>query len=207
MRLAIIAASLAFAPAAYAQNNINNTQWNGAVITSDTIVHGHELHGNAVFGALAGGNSVGVAVNGNINFNNAQRFWGDARANTSVNVGTIGGNLGVSTRAFSNNAEVDAATACCINVNSFQAAQIDPTATSRVVVGRVNGDVGVNSTAFSNGLTVNGSGYANFNINANQMNSARTHAGASVAFGSIGGGIDVRSTAIGNNVMLSNVTR
>jgi hypothetical protein len=207
MRLAIIAASLAIAPAAYAQNNVHNNQWNGAMISANSSIHGDFVANDTVVGTLAGGNSIGVTVNGNINFNNTQRFWGDAVATSHINVGTFGGDLAVSTRAFSNNAEVDAATACCINVNNFQAAQIDPTATAKVNFGNVAGDVGVNTTAVSNGLMVNGSGYANFNVNTTQMNAALTRANTSMSFGSVGGGLDVRTNAIGNNVMLSNVTR
>lgn len=207
MRIAIIAASLALAPAAYAQNTLNNNQWNNSLIISDANVVGHEVHGNASVGSLAGGNAFNTAVNGNISLSNVQRFWGDARANTYVNVGGVGGTLNATSRAFSNSAEVDAASACCINVYNFQAAQIDPTANTTVKFGGVAGDANIGATAFSNGLTINGSGYARMNVNSTQMNAALTAASANVTFGGVRGNLTVGSTAIANSVSINNLTR
>lgn len=207
MRIAIVAVALALAPAAYAQNNLHNNQWNGALITSDTNGVGHEVHGNATFGSLAGGNAFSSTLNGNINLSNAQRFWGDSRANTNVHLGGVGGTLNATSRAFSNSADIDAATACCININNFQAAQIDPTANTIVKFGGVGGDANIGATAFSNGLNVNGSGYAHMNIHTAQMNAALTAANANVAFGGVRGNLTVGSTAIANNVSFNNLIR
>jgi hypothetical protein len=166
-----------------------------------------DLRGPLSAVSVAGGNSVANDVAGNISFHNTQRFFGNATAVTDVNVGGLGGEGLVLATAFSNNAELNAASACCVRVNSLQIANIDPTAIANVTINAAAAPVSVSASAFSNGLNVNGSGWANMGVNNVQLNGAATHAVASVGINTINGSLTTRASAIGNSLTVSNIPR
>ena len=200
--------AFAAAPAAYAQSNhLANNQLNSTTISSSTNTTVYELHGALQTSSLAGGNTVAVDVDGNLAFSNQQRFFGDARATTNVHVGALGGSGLILSTAFSNNAEVNAPTACCVSVNNLQIANIDPTAVANVRIGYAAEDVTVSARAFSNGMTINGSGDGNMHVNSVQWNGAATHAVANTTIGSIGGDLVAQSSAIGNSLTINNIPR
>jgi hypothetical protein len=207
IRTAAFLLALTAAPAAFAQNHIGNHQFNNAVIQAGSNTNVHSLHGPLTATSQAGGNTVGANVAGNVSFNNAQFFWGDARATTNVHVGALQGTGVALATAFSNNAELTAASACCISVNNHQAAAIDPTAVTNVSIGYAASPVSAGATAFSNNLTVAGSGWANMSVNSRQLNAAATNAFTNVNIGTIGGALGVQASAIGNSVTLTNIPR
>jgi hypothetical protein len=207
MRTLAFVLALTAASPAFAQNALVNDQLNTASISSDSVTAVHELRGNLQASSLAGGNTIGVEVAGNVSLNNTQRFFGNATATNNVSVGHLTGTGVVLTTAFSNNAEVEAASACCLSVNNRQIANIDPTAVSNVRINYAADDVQVSTSAFSNSLTVNGSGRSNMSVNSVQMNGAATRAISNVSIGSISGDLSTRASAIGNSVTLNNIPR
>ncbi len=208
MRTLAFVLALTAAPAAFAQtNHVNNNQLNNTSISAHNTTTVFDLRGELGAASIAGGNSVALDVAGNVAFNNTQRFFGNATAVTTVDVGGLGGEGLVLATAFSNNAELNAASACCISVNSVQIANIDPTAVTNVTINSAASAVSVSSSAFSNGLSVNGSGWANMGVNNMQLNGAATHSVANVAINGINGSLTTRASAVGNSLTVNNILR
>jgi hypothetical protein len=208
MRTLAFVLALSVAPAAFAQTNtVSNNQLNNTTISAHNSTTVHDLRGPLSAASVAGGNSVGVDVSGNVAFHNTQRFFGNARAVTDVNIGGLGGEGLVLATAFSNNAELNAATACCVSVNNLQIANIDPTAITNVTINAAAAPITVQASAFSNGLSVNGSGWGNMGVNNTQLNGAATHAVASVGVNTLNGSLSTRASAIGNSLTVNNIPR
>jgi hypothetical protein len=193
-------------------SNINNNQLNSSNVVATLNLGGGNITGNDGLGiaatAAAVGNSLGVDVKGDLNANNLQRFFGDARSNLNVNMHDVTGDSKLTSAAIANTATFDVTDASRVHINNTQYVNVDPTAVSNIKLGDIDGDVTSTTAAISNSLSVTTlPASAILNVNSSQINNAETNAFANLELGHVQGSVAATAAAIGNSVSISNLPK
>ena len=191
-------------------SNINNNQSFRSNVVSTLNLSGGNITGNDGLGinatSAAIANSASVDVNGDVNFYNLQRFWGDARSNLNVNMHNVTGDSTFTSAAIANSASVNVTDGRQVSVNNTQFANYDPTAVTNLKLNDVVGDVSSTTAAISNTLSVTTlPASARLDVNTTQMNGAETNAFANIELGDVTGSVTATAAAIGNSVSINNL--
>ena len=191
-------------------SNVNNTQSSYNEIVATLNLSGGNITGNEGLGinatSAAIANSASVDVNGDLTFNNLQRFWGDARSNLNVNMHDVTGDSTFTSAAIANSASVNVTDGQQVTINNRQFTNYDPTAITNLKLNDVTGDVSSTTAAISNTLSVTTlPASARLTVNTTQMNGAETHAVSNIELGDVTGSVTATAAAIGNSVSISNL--
>ena len=193
--------------------NNNQVYSNWAGVTADlNLTGGNISSGNPKLGiaatAAAIGNSASIDVKGDLDSNNLQRFWGDARSNLNVNMKDINGDTNLTSAAIANSASYNVTDAKRVGINNTQFANYDPSATSTIKLGNIKGDITSTTAAISNSLSVTTlPSQATLALNSNQQNGAGTYATSNINLGDVMGSVTATAAAIGNSVSVSNLPK
>ena len=192
---------------------INTNQLYRGNVTADlNLTGGNISSGNPNLGiaatAAAIGNSSSVDIQGNLDANNYQRFFGDARSNLNVNMNNIYGDSNLTSAAIANSASFNATDSKRVSINNTQFANYDPSATSNIRLNNITGDITSTTAAISNSLSVTTlPSQATLALNSNQQNGAGTYANSTINLGDVTGSVTATAAAIGNSVSVSNLPK
>ena len=192
---------------------VNTNQLYRGNVTADlNLTGGNISSGNPNLGiaatAAAIGNSSSVDIQGNLDANNYQRFFGDARSNLNVNMNNIYGDSNLTSAAIANSASFNATDSKRVSINNTQFANYDPTANSNIRLNNITGDITSTTAAISNSLSVTTlPSQATLALNSNQQNGAGTYANSTINLGDVTGSVTATAAAIGNSVSVSNLPK
>ena len=192
---------------------VNTNQLYSGNVTADlNLTGGNISSGNPNLGiaatAAAIGNSSSVDIQGNLDANNFQRFFGDARSNLNVNMNNIYGDSNLTSAAIANSASFNATDSNRVSINNTQFASYDPTANSNIRLNNITGDINSTTAAISNSLSVTTlPSQATLALNSNQQNGAGTYANSTINLGDVTGSVTATAAAIGNSVSVSNLPK
>ena len=192
---------------------VNTNQLYAGNVTADlNLTGGNISSGNPNLGiaatAAAIGNSSSVDIQGNLDANNYQRFFGDARSNLNVNMNNIYGDSNLTSAAIANSASFNATDSKRVSINNTQFANYDPTANSNINLNNITGDITSTTAAISNSLSVTTlPSQATLALNSNQQNGAGTYANSTINLGDVTGSVTATAAAIGNSVSVSNLPK
>ena len=192
---------------------VNTNQLYAGNVTADlNLTGGNISSGNPNLGiaatAAAIGNSSSVDIQGNLEANNLQRFFGDARSNLHVNMNNVYGNSNLTSAAIANSASYNATGSNRVSINNTQFANYDPTANSNINLNNITGDITSTTAAISNSLSVTTlPSQATLALNSNQQNGAGTYANSTINLGDVTGSVTATAAAIGNSVSVSNLPK
>ncbi|MFZ4072181.1 MAG: hypothetical protein ACOYJ6_19065 [Caulobacterales bacterium] len=192
---------------------VNNNQLLATNVNADlTLTGGNISPGNPKLGiaatAAAIGNSSSVDVAGNLEANNLQRFFGDARSNLNVNMRDVTGDSTLTSAAIANSASYNVTDSRKVTINNTQYANYDPSATSNITLRNINGDLASTTAAISNSLSVSTlPASAMLSVNTNQQNGAGTYATSTINLGEVTGSVTGTAAAIGNSVSITNLPK
>jgi hypothetical protein len=192
---------------------VNTNQLYRGNVTADlNLTGGNISSGNPNLGiaatAAAIGNSASVDIEGNLDANNYQRFFGDARSNLHVNMNNIYGDSNLTSAAIANSASYNATGSNRVSINNTQFANYDPTANSNINLNNITGDITSTTAAISNSLSVTTlPSQATLALNSNQQNGAGTYANSTINLGDVTGSVTATAAAIGNSVSVSNLPK
>jgi hypothetical protein len=192
---------------------VNTNQLYSGNVTADlNLTGGNISSGNPNLGiaatAAAIGNSSSVDIQGNLDANNYQRFFGDARSNLNVNMNNIYGDSNLTSAAIANSASFNATDSNRVSINNTQFASYDPTANSNIRLNNITGDINSTTAAISNSLSVTTlPSQATLALNSNQQNGAGTYANSTINLGDVTGSVTATAAAIGNSVSVSNLPK
>ena len=192
---------------------VNTNQLYSGNVTADlNLTGGNISSGNPNLGiaatAAAIGNSSSVDIQGNLDANNFQRFFGDARSNLHVNMNNVYGDSNLTSAAIANSASYNATGSNRVSINNTQFASYDPTANSNIRLNNITGDINSTTAAISNSLSVTTlPSQATLALNSNQQNGAGTYANSTINLGDVTGSVTATAAAIGNSVSVSNLPK
>jgi hypothetical protein len=192
---------------------VNTNQLYAGNVTADlNLTGGNISSGNPNLGiaatAAAIGNSASVDIQGNLDANNYQRFFGDARSNLHVNMNNVYGDSNLTSAAIANSASFNATDSNRVSINNTQFANYDPTANSDIRLNDITGNITSTTAAISNSLSVTTlPSQATLALNSNQQNGAGTYANSTINLGDVTGSVTATAAAIGNSVSVSNLPK
>ena len=192
---------------------VNTNQMYSGNVTADlNLTGGNISSGNPNLGiaatAAAIGNSASVDIQGDLDANNLQRFFGDARSNLNVNMNNVFGDSNLTSAAIANSASYNVTDSKRVSINNTQFANYDPSATSTIKLNNITGDITSTTAAISNSLSVTTlPSQATLALNSNQQNSAGTYATSNINLGDVTGSVTATAAAIGNSVSVSNLPK